>query len=187
VILRLIPAHGDSLDRAVASAGELLIVRRADGCFAQLADEQAATFIRDLALAGIEADAVQCDLGPGPAAIPATAGDLRPAPVDLVASDGVRVRRVHLGASTAEVLRRRFAPIRAPSIEARRACRRLLRDEDVMFSWQRQAFIERRAVRSVRRTSSLRPVIFDRAALGWPGRERRAFASDGLLAKWAFG
>jgi len=187
VILRLIPVHGDSLDRAVASVGEVLIVRRADGCFAQLADEQAATFIRDLALAGVEADAVQCDLGPGQAAIPATASDLRPAPVELVASDGVRVRRVHLGDATADVLRRHFALIRAPSTQAQRTCRRLLRDEDVMFSWQRQAFIERQAVRSVRRTSSLRPVIFGPAPGGRTGRERRAFASDGLLARWAFG
>ena len=187
MILRLVPVHGDRFDPAVRSVGELLIVRRADGCYAQVADEEVAGFIRDLAYAGIGADVTETDLSPGSAAIPATAGDLRPAPVGLVVSDSVRIRKVDLSSATAEMLRRRFAFIRAPSAEAQRKCRRLLRDEDLMFSWQRQAFIERGAVRSVRKTSSLRPVIFDRAATRWTGRERRAFASDGLLARWAFG
>lgn len=186
MILRLVPAHGDRLDPAVRSVRELVIVRRADGCYVQVADEDVAKLVRGLAYVGIEAEATQADLGPGPTAIPATAGDLRPVAVDLVISDSVRIRRVHLGAATAEVLRRRFAFIRAPSAEAQTKCRRLLRDEDLMFSWRRQAFIHRGAVRPVRRTSSLRPVIFDRAA-GMAGKERLAFASDGLLARWAFG
>lgn len=187
MILRLVPAHGDRLDPAVRSVGGLLMVRRADGCYAQVADEEVAKFIRDLAHAGIEAKATETDLVLAPAAIPATASDLRPAPMGPVVSDSLRIRRFDLGHATAEVLRRRFALVRAPSAEAQTKCRRLLRDEDLMFSWQRQAFIERRSVRSVRRTSSLRPVIFDRQAVGWTGRERRAFASDGLLALWAFG
>ncbi len=187
IILRLTPAHGRSLDRAVGSVGDLLLVRRADGCFAQVADEQAATLVRDLAYAGITADAVECDLRPGPAAIPATAGDLKPAPMALVISDSVRLRLLPLGAATAEVLRRRFALFRPPSAAAQRTCRRLLRNEDLMFTWRRHAFIERGAVRSVRRQSSLRPVIFDRAALGGAGHDPFAFASDGELARWAFG
>jgi hypothetical protein len=187
VILRLVPAHGDLLDRAVRSVDELLIVRRPDGCFAQVADEHASKLVRDLAYAGIEADTVQTDLAAGPAAIPATAGDLRPAPAGSVVSDSVRIRKIDLGSATSEVLRRRFAFVRPPSAQAQRRCRRLLRDEDLLFGWQRRAFIERGSVRSVRRSSSLRLVIFDRAASGWTGRERRAFASDGLLARWAFG
>lgn len=187
MILRLVPAQGDRLDPAVRSVGDLLIVRRADGCYAEVADGEVAELVRDLAYAGIEADATETDLSPGPAMIPATAGDLRPAPAGSVVLDSVRIRKVDLGFATAEILRRRFAFIRAPSADAQRKCRRLLQDEDLMFSWQRQAFIERGAVRLVRRTSSLRPVIFDRAATGWTGRERRAFASDGLLTRWAFG
>jgi hypothetical protein len=187
VILRLVPAHGDRLDPAVRSVDELLIVRRTDGCFVLVPEEQASRFVRDLAYAGIEADTVQTDLAPAPGTIPATAGDLRPARVGSVVSDSVRIRKVDLGSATADILRRRFAFVRAPSAEAQRKCRRLLRDEDLMFGWQRQAFIERGAVRSVRRTSSIRPVIFDRPTDRWPGRERRAFASDGLLARWAFG
>lgn len=187
MILRLVPRHGDRLDPAVRSVGELLMVRRAERCYAQVGDEDVAKFVRDLAFAGIEADSVQVDLSAGPAAIRAIAGDLRPAPLGAVISDSVRIRRVDLGPAAAEVLRRRFAFIRAPSADAQRKCRRLLRHEDLMFSWQRQAFIERGAVRLVRRTSSLRQVMFDRAAIGWTGRERRAFASDGLLARWAFG
>ena len=187
MILRLVPARGDRLDPALRSVDELVIVRRPDGCFVQVPDDRASKLVRDLAYAGIEAETVQTDLAPGPATIPATAGDLRPAPAGSVVSDSVRVRRVDLGTATAEVLRRRFAFIRAPSAEAQRTCRRLLRDEDLMFTWQRHAFIERGAVRSLRRTSSLRPLIFDRAANGWTGREPRAFASDGLLARWAFG
>lgn len=187
MILRLVAAHGDGLDRAIRSVEELLMVRRSDGCFAQLPEAEASGFIRDLAYAGIEADAVQADLGPGSAGILATANDLRPAPVGPVLSDRVRIRRVDLGSATAGVLRRRLALFRAPSADAQSRCRRLLRDEDLMFSWQRQAFIQRGLVRSVRRTSSLRPVIFDRAAGGWMGRDRRSFASDGLLARWAFG
>lgn len=185
MILRLAPAYGDRLDPAVASAGEILLVRRTDGCFAQLADESSPTFVRDLARAGIDAVEVP-DLGPAPAAIPATAGDLLPAPLGLVASDSLRIRRVHLGAATATVLRRRFALFRAPSADAQQKCRRLLRGEDLMFSWQRQAFIERGAIRALRRASSLRPVIFDRAAFG-SRSGRLAFASDGRLARWAFG
>lgn len=187
MILRLVPAHGDRLDPAVGSVGELVIVRRADGCYAQVADGEAARFVRELAYAGIEADPSHTELLRASGAIPATANDLRPAPVGLVASDSVRIRRIDLGAATADVLRRRFASIRAPSAEAQRRCRRLLRAEDLMFCWQRQALIGRGAVRSVRRTSSIRPVIFDRPATGWTGREHRAFASDGLLARWAFG
>lgn len=187
MILRLVPAHGDRLDRAVRSARELVILRRADGCYARVADEEVASLVRDLAYAGIEAEATQIDLGPGPTAIPATAGDLLPVAVDLVISDSVRIRKVHLGMATAEVLRRRFAFIRPPSAQAQGRCRRLLRGEDLMFSWQRHAFIERGRVRSVRRTSSLRPVIFDRATAGSGGRGHLAFASDGLLARWAFG
>jgi hypothetical protein len=187
VILRLTPAHGDSLDRAIGSIDELVIVRRADGCFAQLADEQVAAFVCDLAYAGIAAIAVECDLASRPAGIPATAPDLHPAPVELVISDSVRVRRLSLGAATAEVLRRRFALFRAPSADAQKTCRRLLRNEDVMFTWRRQAFIERNAVRATRKRSSLRPVIFDRGALGRAGGDRRALASDAALARWAFG
>lgn len=187
MILRLVPAHGDRLDRVVGSVAELVIVRRTEGCYARIADEEVARFVRELAYAGIAADATETDLDPVPAMIPATAGDLRPAPRELVISDSVRIRKLDLGSATARLLRRRFALVRAPSAEAQRKCRRLLREEDLMFSWQRRAFIERGAVRSVRRTSSLRPVVFDRVADGWTGREPRAFASDGLLAHWAFG
>lgn len=186
ITLRLTPAHGRSLDRAVRSGGDLLLVRRADGCFAQVADERAAGLVRDLAYAGIAADAVDCDLGPGQAAIPATAGDLRPAPMALVISDSVRLWLLPLGAATSDVLRRRFALFRPPSAAANRTCKRLLRDEDFMFTWRRHAFMERAAVRAVRRHSSLRPVIFDRAALG-AGHGSFAFASDGELERWAFG
>lgn len=186
MILRLIPVGGRLLDDAVASVRELRLVRRADGCYAEVADEDAEGFMRDLAYAGIQADPIHTELGPGAAAIPATAGDLRPAPVDLVVLDGVRIQRIHVGTATAEVLRRRLALIRPPSAAAQKRCRLLLRGDDLLFRWQRQAFVERGAVRELRRRSSLRPVIFDRPPDRWTGREPRAFASDGLLARWAF-
>lgn len=187
MIFRLTSVSGDRIDVTVASIGELTLVRRSDGCFAEVGDEQADALVRVLAYAGIQADATQTDLRHGSTAIPATAGDLRPAPVDLVISDSVRIRRIPLGDATAEVLRRRFALFRAPSVDARRKAIRLLRGQDVMFSWQRRALVGPAAVRSLRRSSSLRPVILDRLSVGWTGAEPRAFASDGLLGRWAFG
>lgn len=187
MILRLTSVSGDQIDAAVAAIGELTLVRRPDGCFAEVGERQAQAFVRLLAYAGIQAEPVETDLRHAATAIPATAGDLRPAPVDLVISDSVRIRRMPLGDATAEVLRRRFALFRGPSLEARRKCVRLLRGQDVMFSWHRRALVAPSAVRSLRRSSSLRPVIFDRPSADWTGSEPRAFASDGLLARWAFG
>lgn len=186
-VLRLWPAYGDALDRAAAAVEVLELVRRPDGCYARPRPQDVGALVRALAYAGIGASEVE--IGPDSAGqdVPATSGDLRPVPAALAVRDTVRVRRLALGPATALVLRRRLARFRAPSPAAQARCRTLLSGEDALLAWRRRAWVERPHLRAVRRLSSLRPVIFDRADAGGAARERHVFSSAGELARWAFG
>lgn len=186
-ILRLDPVAGQDVDRAAALAAEIVFHRRREGCFAEVASDYLAVVVRALALAGVEAREARIDLTPPRDHIPAIGADLLPSPDGLLVSDVVRVRRLPLGPATAEVLRRRCAFFFPPSAAAQARCRRLLRGEDALLGWQRQAWVERGRIRAVRSRASMRPVVFDVGALDRRELRGRALVSDGALAKWAFG
>lgn len=186
-VLRLEPVAGTALERGAAVVDEVTFVRRADGCFAQVRSYDASRMVRALAYAGIDARESTSDLSAPRDHLPAVADDLAPAPMALVTCDIVRVRRLHLGEATAEVLRRRLAAFHAPSAAAQARCRLLLEGEEALFAWERHGWVERARLRALRSRSSLRPIVFDRGALERDERRGRSFASDGALAAWAFG
>lgn len=186
-VLRLDPLAGVGLDRAVAVLETATLVRRPDGRYADVPVADVARFVRALAFGGIAATACDADLAGPPGTIPAVGRDLDPLPEGLVAADLVRLRRLGLGESAAEVLRRRAFGLRAPPASARERCRALLRGEEVPFAWARRAWGTRAALRSRAARSSLRPLVFDRAAAEPSDLSGRAFARDGSLSRWLFG
>ena len=185
--LRLDPVGGKAIDVAAAVALDMTFHRRAEALFAEVPSADVPAVVRALAYAGIDAQETRADLLRPSGHIPLVSRDLEPAPSALLASDVVRVHRLSLGQATAEVLRRRFAVFRAPSVAAQVRCRRLLRGDDALLAWERIAWIESARVRVARSRSSMRPIVFDRGALDRRDLRGRAFVSDGALGRWAFG
>jgi hypothetical protein len=182
-ILRLDPLAGGSVDRAVATVDAVTLVRRSDGAYADVAEADAGRMVRALALAGVRADASDADLAVPRALFPALGLDLAPLARGVITFDLVRVQRLTLGQSTRELLRRRIG---RPSDARAESVRSLLRGEDALLAWMRQAWSPRDALRlrSVRR--SLRPIVFDRGALERADLAHRTLASTGALTRWLF-
>lgn len=186
-VLRLEPVHGAGVDAAVSAVDAVVLARRPDGRFADVALADVARFTRALAFAGISASPCTADLVAPTGAIASIGRDLGPLPDALLAADVVRVRRLPLGEATAELLRRRTLGLRPAPPGARDRCRSLLRGEDVVLAWSRRAWGTRRALRARAARSRLRPVVFDHEAAGHPELTGRAFARDGALGRWLFG
>jgi len=138
----------------------------------------------ELALAGVRV--TRCLALPGAAASfrPAIAFDLTPLGDGLQGIDVVEVRAVPLSEASAALMRRRLPWLRS-SRRSREACRRLLRDDDTVLSWRRIVWCSVGSLRVARARVRLRPVVFDRDALG--GRALQwTYASDGAIERWAF-
>ena len=138
----------------------------------------------ELALAGVR---VTCCLAlPGLAAglRPSIAFDLTPLGEGLQAIDVVEVRALPLSEASAALMRRRLPWLRG-SRQSREACRRLLRDDDVVLGWRRIVWCPVASLRVARARVRLRPVVFDRDALS--GRALQwTYANDGAIERWAF-
>jgi len=184
-VLRLEPVAGRGIDLALAAVDAATLVRTQQACLVEVEHDQMERLVRALAFRGIRAEPAA--EAPPPRSHPAIGLDLAPLPAGLLDVDVVRIRRLALGDATREIMRRRLAALRPPSPAAQRICRAVLRGEDALFAWERRAWAARPALRDARAWRSLRPVVFDRAALERATFAGRARASDGALASWLFG
>lgn len=180
--LRLEPRYGRALDLALAAVEHLSLARCVDGTFAE-APSPADRLERALAFAGIDATPAVVS-GIAPSAVRVRCAGLAAVPRRLVLMDVVRIQRVPLGIATAHVMRRRFSRLRPPSADAVRRCTRLLRGENALLSWTREAWIRREDLRDLRRFCPVR--LAPSGAASAPPRARLAWASEGLFARWAF-
>lgn len=184
-VLRLEAVAGNAIDRALAAVGTLTLVRRPDGAFADVREQDAAPLIRALALAGIAAVPSMVDLAPPSGTHAAVGRDLAPFPGLAISVDLLEVRRVPVGEATRASLARRLPRLRRPSRAQRERCDALLRERDVALAWRRRAWASRAALRSGAARVSLRPVVFDPDALTRE-EERTVLASAGLIGRWLF-
>lgn len=184
-VLRLIPVGGSAIDRAIASVGSATLCRRPDGAFVDVPLADVGPLVRILAFAGVRAEPCAAELIAAPkGTFPAVGVDLAPLPSGLGAVDVLRVRRLGLGAATGEIMRRRLGGLIGPGDDARARCRAVLRGTDAVMAWGRAAWAPRSALRRAR--PSLRPVVFDRDAVGRADLGGRAYASDGAISRWLF-
>ncbi len=185
-VLRLDPVAGRAIDHALADLAAATLVRRPDGAFVEVTVAEVARLVRRLAFAGIAAAPCDADLGAPPGLMAAVGRDLAPLARGTAACDVVRVRSLTLGEATREILRRRFGGLVAADARARERARALLRGDDAVLAWSRRAWATRDGLRSRGARASLRPVVFDRAALADPALAGRTFASAGSLGTWLF-
>ena len=182
-LLQLARPASDNADDALAAAGDATLIRRADGAYVDVASEDVDALIRALAYAGVHATRCEADLAVPPTLLPAVGRDLAPL-AGSTAHDVVHVRRLTLGLATRELLRRTFA--RGPGEAARDRARALLRHDESVIAWSRRAWLTREALRSGAVRRSLRPVVFDRAALDRVELEGRTLATAGRITRWLF-
>lgn len=186
-VLRLVPASvTTAIGPALATVESALLARRDGAAYVEVPVAVVPRLARALAFAGIRAEPCDADLTAPSGLIPAVGMDLSPVPAGLVALDVVRIRRIPLGCATREILRRRFAGLLPAAAEARVRCRALLRGDDVTLAWGRQAWASRAALRSASARRTLRPVVFDRDAIGRAELDGRASSRDEAIARWLF-
>lgn len=183
-VLSLEPLYGRDIDRGLGAVEEVTLVRRREGSFADVPSGPA-DLVRALAFLGIHAEVGE--LGPlPPAAVRAGCRGLVPLPRELVIADVVRVRRVPIGEATRDLLRRRLPRSRRPSAEALRRCRGLLRGDDLLLCWRREAWIERGRIRDIPRAWSFW-VAEIRGAHAAKAAPSYTLASEGRFGAWVFG
>lgn len=185
-ILRLARRADVPVGPAFAGIDAVLLARRDGAAFVRVASPAVGPFVRALAFCGIAATPCDVDLGPPAGLFTAIGIDLRPIPADLVGLDVVRVRRLPLGEATREALRRRLGALRGPDAKARTRCRALLRGEQVVLAWRRQAWATRASLRSRQARASLRPVVFEREAATESDLTGRISSLDDALGRWLF-
>ncbi|HEV8536102.1 MAG TPA: hypothetical protein VGR87_10360 [Candidatus Limnocylindria bacterium] len=171
------------MDAAIAAIGSVTLARTPEGAFLEVADADAERAQRLLAFAGVRANGAQRALAPDPSTCVALGRDLAPLPLGALSLDLVHVRALPLGLETQRLLR--SVPWRRPSVTRRVLVRDLLRGVDAAIGWRRRAWTTREVLRSADARRALRPVVFDRAAIGSPP-EHRALVHQGLLARWLF-
>jgi hypothetical protein len=137
-----------------------------------------------MALAGVRVSWCSGVPGPGPGLRPAVGFDLLPLSDDVQAIDIVEVRPIPLSDASAALMNRRL-PWLGSSRAARSACRRLLRDEDAVMAWRRIVWCSVASLRAARARVRLRPIVFDRAAVGRQ-QLRWTYVNDGAIEHWAF-
>ena len=184
--LRLTSVSGVAVGTALASVEVATLVRRGADVYLQVPTEATIAAMRDLAFAGIAADPTDADLTPAAHLDVGIGLDLMPLAADLSALDILRLERVPLGAATAEIIRRRIAGALPPDRAARDHCRALLRGECVLFRWGRRVWATRAAIRARSARSSIRPVVFDRAAIDRWTLQGRICTRDDALPRWVF-
>jgi hypothetical protein len=137
-----------------------------------------------MALAGLRV--TLCSGVPGPAAglRPSVGFDLVPLRDDAQAIDIVELWPISLSDASAALMHRRL-PWPGPSRATRSACRRLLREEDAVMAWRRIVWCSIASLRAAQARVRLRPVVFDRAAVGRQ-QLRRTYVNDGAIEHWAF-
>jgi hypothetical protein len=175
-------ASGD-VDAAIASLGAVTLARTPAGTFLEIDDHLIDRARRVLAFAGVRAGPSLETLAPRVGTRVAIGRDLTPLPLPSLALDLVHVRSLPLGPEAARLLRAR--PMRRPSPSRRALVRDLLGGTDAAVGWRRRAWTTRDVLRSAAVRRVLRPVIFDIAAISAPP-ERRAFAREGVIARWLF-
>lgn len=184
-IFRLARVRGVAVAKGLASVEVARLVRCGADAYLDIPAEAATAAMRDLAFAGIAAEPSDADLDPPEDLAVGIGLDLAPL-ADLAGFDVLRLERVPLGAATAEVLRRRVGGLLPPGRGAQERCRNLLRGECVMFRWGRRVWARRGALRAGKARSSIRPVVFDPAALDQWKVEGRTCTHDEALARWVF-
>lgn len=184
-VLRLTPVRPTDAPRAaLAAIGVATLVRRNGFVYAEVPAAGIAPFARRLAFVGIAAGPCDADLRVPSGLVAAIGRDLEPLPPDALVMDVVRLERLAAGSATRELLRRRLAGILPPATEARLRCRALLRGEVALFAWSRRAWGSRAQMRTPLARRSLRPVVFDRAAVPDDELRGRAWTEDASLARW---
>jgi len=181
--LRLEAVQRAAFDCRLARLGAGRLTRSAHDTYLEI-DRGLDEVTHELALAGVRV--TRCLALPGPAVAfrPAIAFDLTPLGNGLQGIDVVEVRAVPLSEASAALMRRRV-PWLPGSRQSREACRRLLRDDDAVLGWRRIVWCSVGSLRMARARVRLRPIVFDRDALG--GRALQwTYASDGAIERWAF-
>jgi hypothetical protein len=181
--LRLEAVRCAAFDRRLARLGAGRLTRSAHDTYLEI-DRGLDEATHELALAGVRV--TSCLALPAPAVgfRPAMAFDLTPLGDGLQGIDVVEVRAIPLGEASVELMRRRLPWLRA-SRQSREACRRLLRDDDVVLGWRRIVWCSVGSLRLARARVRLRPIVFDRDALA--GRALQwSYANDAAIERWAF-
>lgn len=188
MVLRLVRvAAGTPIDLALAAAARAAIARDPRGVAMEVDEAHAPAVQRALAYVGVRADPAHASFpAPDPRELPALADSLEPLPTGLAVLDVLRFERMGIAAGSRETLRRRWLGVLGPDHAHRLRCQALLAGEEQLLAWDRRCWASRGDLRraSVRRV--LRPVVFDRAAVARLELRGRAFATAGLIDRWAF-
>lgn len=185
-VLRLLPSEGSRIAPALTAVEDAVLARRGDAAYVDVPVSVMTRLIRALAYAGISAEPCDADLAPPPRLHVARGADLSPLPPGFVDLDLVHIERIHAGAATREVLRRRWAGLLPPGAAARARCRAVLRGDVVLFAWARHAWASRAALRSAPARSALRPIVFDPDALARHDLVGRTSSEDEAIGRWLF-
>ena len=179
---RLEAVQRGAFDCRLARLGASRLTRSAHDTYLEI-DRGLDEVTHELALAGVRV--TPCPVLPSAAGFrPAIAFDLTPFAEGLQGIDVVEVRAVPLGEASAALMRRHL-PWQRVARQSREACRRLLRDDDVVLGWRRIVWCSVGSLRVARARVRLRPVVFDRDALG--GRALQwTYANDRAIERWAF-
>lgn len=169
------------LDAQLWALGPVRIVRDDRGLALECEEESAGdATLRALARAGARVVGREAQpTSPRPGAIAAIAPHLERIDVAGIV-DAVSIRPLAPAEATARLVRRGVLGRRRANVDAIRA---VLRDSERVFLWRRIVWAEPRIARS-RALATLRPVVFDRAALHRP-EDRLAFVSADALTRWA--
>lgn len=183
ICLRVAGRPSEPVDLAlIRSAARLSRAGGSLWVYVAAADRNA--LVRDLALAGLGAIPDDPPLTRS-GDVPAIGNSLRP--VSELALDVLILRRIPLSEATRRALGARFARS-VPTVRRRRHedCRALLSGADEQAWWERRAWLGASDLRRAGARATLRPIVFDRAALdrSRPGGVIRA--SDGAITRWAF-
>lgn len=160
------------------------LCRSGSSVWVAVAEERRAALQRDLAFAGLGVREEEPPLAQ-PEHVAAIGTAL--APVADASLDVLTLRGLPLSVATSRVLGRRIVRV-APSVRRRRheACRALLRATDEHASWERRAWVPSASLRRREVRATLRPIVFDRAALTGPRPGGIVRARDGAITRWAF-
>lgn len=183
ISLRVLGSPCEAVDLALIRSANCLC-RAGGSLWVTVAPAGRTVLVRDLALAGL--GVVE---EPPPLArtedVPAIGTALEQ--VAGISLDVLTLRRIPLSAATSRVLGTRVARL-IPAVRRRRYkdCRALLRGADEQAWWERRAWLRVSTLRRAEVRATLRPIVFDRAALtgSRPGGVLRA--SDGAITRWAF-
>lgn len=168
----------------VFAASAVRLTKHQGALFVESVDEDA--LLRRLAFCGIRAEPVASIPTPPLEVLPAVGRSLEPLAQLEFGLDSLLLTPVDCGSVSKALLRRTWLRPLGISSSQRERCRSVLRGQDQAFTWERRAWLSRRAFRDPGVRAALRPIVFDQEAHRTRRSGGSAYASETLISRWAF-